>query len=344
MQKINFQKLKKEVQEKIQKAGSLQELDSIFNQYFGPGGKIKTLTQNLKKLPLAKRKNLGKKINEFKEFFDQALNLKMKELKEKIEKNVKREKIDVTIPGKKIVVGHLHPLTLIIQRIQEIFQGMGFAIVEGPEIENEWYNFDALNIPDNHPARDLWDTFYLKKIIRGQKLLLRTHTSPVQVRFMEKHQPPFRIIAPGKVFRHEATDKFHEINFHQVEGLMVDKDVTVADFKGIIENFFEIFFKQKIKIRLRPSYFPFTEPSFEIDIPCLSCKGEGCEICNQEGWIEIMGAGMVHPQVFKNSGLSPNEWQGFAFGMGIERLAMLKYRIDDIRLFFSGDLRFLNQF
>jgi len=228
---------------------------------------------------------------------------------------------------------------LVKRKTEEIFEHMGFSVVEGTEIENEWYNFDALNIPKDHPARDLWDTFYLKA-----GLLLRTHTSPMQVRFMEKNQPPLRIIVPGRVFRHEATDASHEVNFYQIEGLMVGEDISAANFKAIVEEFFKRFFEKPIKIRMRPGYFPFTEPSFEVDLLCINCLGQGCSACQKTGWMEMMGAGMVHPQVFKNSGLNPKFWQGFAFGMGLDRLAMMKYKINDIRLFYSGDLRFLQQF
>jgi len=248
-------------------------------------------------------------------------------------------KFDITVPGERIIGGHLHPLTLVRRKIEEIFQAMGFSIVEGPEVETEWYNFDALNIPKDHPARDVWDTFYLKK---GG--LLRTHTSPVQVRYMQKHQPPFRIIVPGRIFRHEATDASHEINFYQVEGLMVGKEISASNFKAIIQEFLSRFFDKRIAIRLRPSFFPFTEPSFEVDIKCLVCGGRGCSVCSRTCWLELIGAGMVHPNVLKAGGINPRNWQGFAFGLGMDRLAMMKYKIDDIRLFYSGDLRFLQQF
>ena len=248
-------------------------------------------------------------------------------------------KFDITVPGERIIGGHLHPLTLVRRKIEEIFQAMGFSIVEGPEVETEWYNFDALNIPKDHPARDMWDTFYLKK---GG--LLRTHTSPVQIRYMEKHQPPFRIIVPGRIFRHEATDASHEINFYQVEGLMVGKEISASNFKAIIQEFLSRFFDKRIAIRLRPSFFPFTEPSFEVDIKCLVCGGRGCSVCSRTCWLELIGAGMVHPNVLKAGGINPRNWQGFAFGLGMDRLAMMKYKIDDIRLFYSGDLRFLQQF
>ncbi len=237
-------------------------------------------------------------------------------------------KIDVTAPGKKIERGHLHPLTLVQQKAADIFSSMGFEIVDGPETETEYYNFDALNIPANHPAREMHDTFWLKN-----KKLMRTHTSPVQVHYMETHQPPFRIIVPGRVFRYEATDATHEIQFYQLEGLMVGKKITLADLKGVMEVFFQRFFGDKdIKFRFRPSYFPFVEPGVEVD---MKYRGK---------WMEIAGAGMVHPKVLENAKIDSREWQGFAFGMGIDRLATIKYKIDDIRLFYSGDLRFIKQF
>jgi phenylalanyl-tRNA synthetase alpha chain len=339
---MNLKSLQNKIQKEIKKAEDLKELDQIFQRYLGKKGKISLLLKNLKKLPKGKRKEKGKELNLLKEFIEKEIEEKEKEIKEKLETEIlRKEKIDVTAPGKKIFIGHLHPLTLVSRKVQDIFQSMGFSVVEGPEIENEWYNFDALNIPKDHPARDLWDTLWLKT---KPKLLLRTHTSPVQVRYMEKHNPPLRIIVPGRVFRHEATDAGHEVNFYQVEGLMVDKNVSVANFKAIIQKFFQKFFEKNIGIRLIPCYFPFTEPSFEVDITCLACGGKGCSACQKTGWMEMMGAGMVHPNVFKNSGLNPREWQGFAFGMGLDRLAMMKYKINDIRLFYSGDLRFLQQF
>ena len=266
----------------------------------------------------------------------EKIKLRLKSLKTQAEKEMLQVKdlkdldkdwFDVTAPGKKAVLGHLHPLTLVRRRVEEIFQSMGFSVIEGPEMETEWYNFDALNIPKDHPARDLWDTFYLKN-----GLLLRTHTSPVQIRYMEKNQPPLRIIAPGRVFRHEATDASHEMNFYQAEGLMIGKDISVANLKAIIQEFFQRFFGKSTKIRLRPSYFPFVEPGFEVDM-----KRGG-------DWMEMGGMGMVHPNVLKNAGLNQQDWQGFAFGVGMDRLAMMKYKIDDIRLFYGGDLRFLDQF
>lgn len=245
--------------------------------------------------------------------------------------------------------GSLHPLTIIMRDCAAIFRSMGFTVALGPEMETEHYNFDALNIPASHPARDLWDTFWVRgskdqKDTKDFTHLLRTHTSPVQVRFMETHDPPLRIIAPGKVFRYEATDATHEAQFYQLEGLMIGKDVSLADLTGILESFFERFFGTKMTIRLRPSFFPFVEPGVEIDMSCFRCEGKGCGICKQTGWIEIMGAGMVHPKVLEAGGINPKHWQGFAFGVGVDRLAMLKYGIDDVRLFYTGDLRLVNQF
>lgn len=343
MPKINLKLLKKQVQKEFQKARHLKELDEVFNRYLGKKGKLTLVLKFLEKLPKVKRAEIGREANKLKDFLKMKFDQRAEEIKEKIRKEMEaKEWIDITAPGKKPILGHLHPLTQARRKVEEIFQAMGFSVVEGPEIENEWYNFDVLNIPPDHPARDLWDTFWLKE---GKKrLLLRTHTSPVQVRYMEKNNPPLRIIVPGRVFRHEATDASHEINFYHIEGLMVGKDVSAANFKAIIEEFFKRFFEKPVEIRIRPSYFPFVEPGFEVDTTCLNCGGKGCTLCQKTGWMEMMGAGMVHPAVFKNSGLNPKDWQGFAFGIGMDRLAMMKYKINDIRLFYSGDLRFLEQF
>lgn len=242
----------------------------------------------------------------------------------------------------KDIIGHFHPLTQVINDAAAIFAELGFSVASGPEIESEHYNFDVLNIPENHPARDMWDTFWLKKNNLGE--LLRTHTSPVQARYMEKHKPPIRIIAPGKVFRYEATDATHEAQFYQIEGLMIDKDITLAHLKGVLEVFFAKFFGKKTNVRLRPGYFPFVEPGVEVDVLCFKCAGKGCSICKHGGFIEIMGAGMVHPYVLNQVGIDGDMYQGFAFGTGVDRLAMIKYGIDDIRLFYQGDLRLVNQF
>ena len=336
---MELKNIQKEALKAIENSSNLEELNKVFSKYCGKQGEIGLVLKSLKKLSKERRMEIGKQINKVKDLLEFEFDKRKKKLnKEAVNKE---ESIDVTAPGKKVFLGHLHPLTLVRREVEDIFQRLGFSIIEGPEIENERYNFDALNIPKDHPARDLWDTLWLKT---KEPLLLRTHTSPVQIRYMEKNQPPIRIIVPGKVFRHEATDSSHDIQFYQVEGLMVDKDVSSANFKAVIQEFFNQFFKKEVKIRLRPSYFPFTEPSFEIDMACLVCNGKGCSACSKTGWMEMMGAGMVHPNVFKNSGLNPKNWQGFAFGMGLDRLTMMKYKIDDIRLLYSGDLRFINQF
>ena len=341
MVKINLNLLKKQAQKEIIQAGDLKLLNGVFKKYLGKKGELTLVLRSLEKLPKERRVKIGSQANEIKNFLRIQFEKRSQEIKERIKKEAEeKEWIDITAPGKKPVLGHLHPLTQVKRKAEEIFQAMGFTVVEGPEIENEWYNFDALNIPKEHPARDLWDTFWLKL----NKLLLRTHTSPVQIRYMEKNNPPLRIIVPGRIFRHEATDASHEINFYQIEGLMIGKEVSAANFKAIIQEFFRRFFEKPIEIRMRPSYFPFTEPSFEVDMTCLVCGGKGCSSCQKTGWMEMMGAGMVHPNVLKAAGLNPKMWQGFAFGMGMDRLAMMKYQIPDIRLFYSGDLRFLNQF
>ena len=355
-----LKQLQKNVIGEIEKASGLDELDKIYKKYLGRNGKLTLFFRSLKDLPEEERKVKGKLANEIKEKIKNALEEKSKKLQDSkkedlispTEGKLKKEWFDITAPGEKFKLGHLHPLTLIKREIIDIFQHMGFSPVEGPEIEDEWHNFDALNIQEDHPARDalsLGKTLYLKEEIPVKqkskgKLLLRTHTSSVQIRYMEKNNPPFKIIAVGKIFRAEATDASHEINFYQVEGLMVDENVSVSNFKAIIQEFFKRFFKKPVKIRLRPSYFPFTEPSFEVDISCIVCQGKGCSVCKNTGWVEIMGAGMVHPYVFNSVKLNPKFWNGFAFGIGMDRLTMMKYKINDIRLFYSGDLRFLNQF
>jgi len=334
---MEIKKEKAKILKKIKETKSLKELDEVFKE---AQNEIKNFTQKLKKLSLKQRKKFGKEINELKEKLEKEYRAKKQVLQEKTKE--KKEFFDVTAPGKKIELGSFHPITLVKNRVEEIFQSLGFEVVLGPEIEDEWHNFDALNIPPDHPARDvlsLGKTFYLE-----EKKLMRSHTSSVQIRYMEKNNPPLKIVAPGKVFRKDAIDATHEIEFWQLEGLMVDKKISVANFKAIMEEFLKKFFEKEMKIRLRPSYFPFTEPSFEVDISCVICGGKGCQTCKETGWIEAGGAGMVHPQVFRNCKIDPKEWQGFAFGMGLTRLTMLKYKIPDIRYFHSGDLRFLKQF
>ena len=337
MAKINLETLKIEAKKEIENVKDLKELDKIFNKYLGKKGELALIFRSLEKLANIEKAKIGKKANELKNFLKEKIDEK-KSYCVDVVKN-KEDWFDTTIPGEKPNSGYLHPLTIEKRRVEEIFQSMGFSVISGPNIETEWYNFDALNIPKDHPARDLWDTFYLEN-----GFLLRTHTSPVQVRYMEKNKPPLKIIVPGDAFRHEATDASHEFQLYQVEGLMVDKDISVANFKAFIKEFFSRFFEKNIKFRIKPDYFPFVEPGFDIGIECLVCGGKKCPACKRTGWMEVAGAGMVHPNVFKNSGLSADKWQGWAFGFGLERLVMLKYKIDDIRLFRSGDLRFLKQF
>jgi len=330
---MELKPLKNQALKEIKNAKILKDLEGIYQKYLGKKGKITRIFDSLKKLPKKKRKEIGKEANLIKREIEKIVKEKIKRIKEEFHKlKLEKEKhLDVTRPGIKKESGHLHPLTLVSRELCDIFESIGFSVVEGPEVESPWYHFDALNIKKDHPARDPWQTFDLKK--DNEKLLLRAHTSPVQIRFMEKHFPPFRIIVPGKVFRPEATDATHEMQFYHLEGLMVGKDVSASNFKAIIEEALNRFFRKKTEIRLRPSFFPFTEPSFEIDLKWK--KGQ---------WLEIMGAGMVHPNVLKNSGINPKEWQGFAFGLSIDRLTMMKYKINDIRLFHGNDLRFLKQF
>jgi len=341
MSKINLKTLKNRAKKEIKKAADLKELNGVFNKYLGKRGELTSVLRSLKTLPEKKRKKKGKLANKIRWEIEEIITEKKKNFQVSTFKP-QEEWIDVTRPGKKPILGYLHPLTQVKRDVEEIFQSMGFSVVEGPEIETEWYNFDALNIPKDHPARDVWNTFWLKK--DKEKLLLRTHTTPVDVRYMEKNNPPLRIIIPGNVFRHEATDPSHEFQLLQVDGLMVDKNISVANLKATVGEFFRRFFRKEVGFRLRPDYFPFTEPSFDISISCVVCGGKGCSTCKNSGWLELAGAGMVHPNVLKNSGLNPKNWQGWAFGFGLDRLAMMKYKIDDIRLFRSGDLRFLNQF
>ena len=340
MVKIDLKLLKNQAKKEIERAGDLQRLNEVFKKYLGKQGELTFVLRSLAKLPKSKRTKVGKEANEIKNFRRIQFDKRAVELKEKSQREAEeKEWIDISAPGRKVLTGHLHPLTLAKRRVEEIFQTMGFSVVEGPDMETEWYNFDALNIPKDHPARDVWDTFYVKN-----GLLLRAHTSPVQIRYMEKNNPPLRIIVPGNVYRHEATDASHEFQLFQIEGLMVDKNISVANLKAIVSEFFRRFFEKDIDFRLRPDYFPFVEPGFDISISCVVCGGKGCSVCKNSGWLEMAGAGMVHPNVLKAAGLNPKHWQGWAFGFGLERLVMMKYKINDIRLFRSGDLRFLNQF
>lgn len=327
---MNLSEIKKQAIKEINGVKSAVDLEKLRIKYLGRKGKLTSVLRSLKDLSEKEKREAGKEANELKKEIEAVISVRKSEILEK-ELKTKERKIDVTVPGIKVLQGHLHPLTLVSRKIEETFQSMGFKILEGPDIETEYYNFDALNIPKDHPARDAWDTFWLKT--KNQKLLLRTHTSPMQVRFMEKNNPPFRIIVPGRCFRYEATDASHSHTFYQLEGLMVDRNISIANFKAIVEEFLKKIFGRETEIRIKPSYFPFVEPGFEVDMRYPS--GE---------WLEIMGAGIVHPNVFKAVGYVPSDWQGFAFGVGIDRIAMLKYKINDIRLLYSSDLKFLNQF
>jgi phenylalanyl-tRNA synthetase alpha chain len=323
----------------IRSAASLTELDAVRVRIFGKKGSLTALLTGMKDLAPDERPVAGKAVNELKASIQLWMDQGMEKLARKEEDTrLQSERVDVTLPGRGRHRGHLHPITQTFYKIQEIFLGLGFLIAEGPEVEEDYYNFEALNIPQDHPARDMQDTFYIT-----EEILLRTHTSPVQIRTMKNQPPPVRIIAPGKVYRCDA-DVSHTPMFHQVEGLMVDRGVSFVDLKGVLEVFLHQMFGEKTGIRFRPSFFPFTEPSAEIDIACVICEGDGCRVCKDSGWLEIMGAGMVDPEVFRMVGYDPEEMSGFAFGMGVERISMLRYRIDDIRLFFENDLRFLSQF
>jgi phenylalanyl-tRNA synthetase alpha chain len=318
-------------------AKNLEELEKLEIKYLGRKGSLTEVLKQLKELSEEMRSQIGAAANQLKHELASTLERRKKEIKATLEDS--REWVDISAPGHKLAKGHLNPRTLILRRVEEIFQSLGFSVVDSQEMETDYYNFQALNFPKDHPARDMQDTFYL-----NDEILMRTQTSPNQVRFMESHNPPLRVIVPGKVFRRDASDATHESQFYQVEGLMVDKNISVANFKAVIAEFFKQLFGKEVKIRLRPSYFPFTEPSFEPDISCTFCEGMGCGVCKETGWLEMAGAGMVHPFVFKSAGYSLYEWQGFAFGFGLDRLVMMKYKINDMRLLNFGDLRFLKQF
>jgi len=327
-----FQSIRKDAFGALEEASDFETVHKIEAEYIGKSGRLTKILKSLKEMSLAERKEMGSTANALKKEIEEKIKLKKEEFGERGGSNHRdADWIDITAPGKKISRGHIHPISRVLKEVTSIFESMGFEVVEGPEVETEHYNFDALNIPKEHPARDLWDTFWIKPLKNG--LLLRTHTSPNQIRYMEKHQPPLRIIVPGQVFRYEASDSSHGIQFYQLEGLMVDKTTSVANFKALIEQFFKKLFKENIQMRIRPGYFPFVEPGFEVDIKDRSDK-----------WLEVIGAGMIHPQILKNVKLDPSQWQGFAFGMGLDRITMMKYKIDDIRLFHSGDLRFIRQF
>ncbi|MBU4462870.1 MAG: phenylalanine--tRNA ligase subunit alpha [Proteobacteria bacterium] len=331
-----IEQIKEEALKELEAASDSKQINDLSVRYLGRKGSVTQFLRNISSLPQKKRAEAGKKANETKKLLDTTFKKVLKQFE--AESAVSYDKIDVSLPGRIVKRGSLHPITQITREICDIFSRLGFDIAEGPEVETDYYNFEALNIPKNHPARDMQDTFYISK-----NIVLRTHTSPTQPRIMEKRKPPLRVIAPGKVYRCDS-DLTHTPMFQQVEGFLVDKKVSFGDLKGILTTFIHKIFDDRTGLRFRPSFFPFTEPSAEIDIGCVMCRGKGCRVCSQTGWLEIIGAGMVHPAVFENVGYDTKLYTGFAFGMGIERIAMLKYGIDDIRKFYENDLRFLRQF
>jgi len=325
----------------VANTGDSPALDDVRVKYLGKKGELTGLLKGLGKLSPKERPAAGAEINSAKEALQEAISARKADLDNAaIDAQLASETIDVSLPGRNADIGALHPVTQVLRRMEDFFIGVGYEVVEGPEIEDDYHNFEALNLPEHHPARAMHDTFYF-----NPELLLRTHTSPVQVRVMESSQPPIRIICPGRVYRVDPPDPSHLPMFHQVEGLVIDKNISFADLKGTVVEFLRVFFeKDDLAVRFRPSYFPFTEPSAEVDVQCVHCDGGGCRVCSQTGWLEVMGAGMVHPRVLEYSGIDSEEYTGFAFGMGPDRLAMLRYSVDDLRHYLDNDLRFLKQF
>ncbi|MDO9228065.1 MAG: phenylalanine--tRNA ligase subunit alpha [Syntrophales bacterium] len=331
--------LREQAEAELQQAGTEEAFQAIRTRYLGRKGLLTGLLRNIANVAPAERPQFGKECNEVKEELSARIDELLAGLaSSKKDEVLLRELIDVTLPGRGVRHGRLHPVTQVREEICRIFAGLGFSVVEGPEVELDYYNFEALNIPKNHPARDMQDTFYVE-----ENIVLRTHTSPVQIRIMEKTRPPVRILSPGRVYRRDS-DISHTPMFHQIEGLLVDRGITFGDLKGVLTVFLKQIFGEETALRFRPSFFPFTEPSAEVDIRCVICRGQGCRVCGQSGWLEILGSGMVDPEVFRNVGYDPDEFTGFAFGLGLERIAMLKFGISDIRLFFDNDMRFLEQF
>ena len=337
--KGSLERLKEEALVLIDKAPDEQELLSVKARYLGKKGEITAIMKEMGSLSPSERPAFGQLVNVVKDTLEAAFTGRFLSIKKMAtEDSLKKEKVDITLPGRRVQIGKRHPLSIVMDEVVGIFTRIGFSVADGPEIETDYYNFEALNIPRDHPARDMQDTFYI-----SEDIVLRTHTSPVQIRTMERHAPPIRIIAPGSVYRCDS-DVTHSPMFHQVEGLIVDKGISFGDLKGILKTFVGEMFGEDVSLRFRPSFFPFTEPSAEVDIQCVLCRGDGCRVCSDTGWLEIMGCGMVDPAVFSFVKYDPEIYTGFAFGMGIERIAMLKYKINDIRLFFENDIRFLNQF
>ncbi len=335
----NLAALVSQALEAVQNTDDIAVLEQLRVQYLGKKGELTVLMQTLGKLSAEERPKAGALINAAKNQVQDALNTRRDALEQAaLGARLAAEKIDVTLPGRGQASGGLHPVTRTLERVEQFFTHIGYNVAEGPEVEDDYHHFEALNIPGHHPARAMHDTFYF-----NASMLLRTHTSPVQVRTMESQQPPIRIVCPGRVYRCDS-DITHSPMFHQVEGLLIDEGISFADLKGTIEEFLRVFFEKPLGVRFRPSFFPFTEPSAEVDMQCVMCSGKGCRVCKQTGWLEVMGCGMVHPNVLRMSNIDPEKYQGFAFGMGVERLAMLRYGVNDLRLFFDNDLRFLAQF
>lgn len=338
--KEKLQNIKNEAIQKLNASDSLTKLNDVRVAILGKKGELTAIMKSMKELLPEERPAFGQLVNEVRAEIEQKLEEAKSALEAKeLELRLKNEVIDVTLPAKKNMVGHRHPNTIALEEVERIFIGMGYEVVEGPEVELDYYNFEALNIPANHPAKDEQDTFYI-----NNNIVLRTQTSPVQVRVMEEGKLPIRVIAPGRVFRSDEVDATHSPSFHQIEGLVIDKHITFADLKGTLAEFVRELFGADTKVKFRPHHFPFTEPSAEVDISCFKCGGKGCRFCKGSGWIEILGCGMVHPKVLKMSGIDPEEYSGFAFGVGLERIALLKYEIDDMRLLYENDSRFLKQF
>jgi phenylalanyl-tRNA synthetase alpha chain len=342
-----IQELERNGLAEIAAAKDLTTLQEIEVKYLGRKSDLSEIMRKLKELAPEEKKIIGPLSNAAKSAITEAIAKKRSTLEaEIIRRQLATEFFDLTFPGKSRTIGHIHPLSQVQQEVENIFSDMGFAIMDGPEVESEYYNFEGLNIPADHPARDMQDTFFLKDKSEKKhgRLVLRTHTSPVQVRTMEKYGAPLRVIIPGRVFRYEATDASHDTTFYQVEGLLIDQHISLAHLKGVMAEFLSRLFGKEVKVRFRPGYFPFVEPGLELDFSCLLCNEKGCSVCKHTGWLEFMGAGMVHPNVLKAGGINPKQYQGWAFGFGLTRLVMMRYNIDDIRLLQSGDLRFLRQF
>ena len=344
--KTDIEKLRAEAVLDLEKVESLESLEEIELKYFSrKDGLLNGILKQLKDLSPAEKKESGQLANKVKQELEEIIEKKKFELeRKKVEESLAKDFIDVTLPGIRSEQGSLNPMSIIQNELEDVFKSLGFMILDGPELESDCYNFESLNIPEHHPARDTQDTFYINQKAGDEKLLLRTHTSPVQVRAMQKYGAPLRAVVPGRVFRYESVDASHDNTFYQLEGIMIDEDISITNLIAVMKTLLKGIFKKDVKVRLRPGFFPFVEPGFELDINCLICGGAGCSVCKHTGWLELLPCGMVHPNVLRAGGIDPEKYSGFAFGLGLTRLVMMKYGIDDIRLLSSGDLRFLKQF